>query len=81
MEVVIFSVCVIGVPIIALIGFIVSLVKFIKLRKTDDPNKKKYELNMIGLGVTLLVSGTIFGLLLGALISLGNAFSDGINNM
>ena len=81
MELIIFVVCVIGVPIIALIGFIVSLVKFIKLRKTDDPNKKKYELNMIGLGVTLLVSGTIFGVLLGALIALGNAFSDGINNM
>ena len=81
MELVIFVVCVIGVPIIALVGFIVSLIKFIKLRKTDDPNKKKYELNMIGLGVTLLVSGTVFGVLLGALISLGNAFSAGINNM
>lgn len=81
MELIIFAVCVIGVPIIALIGFIVSLVKFIKLRKTDDPNKNKYKLNMIALGVTMLVSGTIFGVLLGALIALGNAFSDGINNM
>lgn len=81
MESVIFVVCVIGVPVIALTGFVISLVKFIKLSKTDDPNRKKYKLNMIGAGVTLIVSGTVFGVLPGALISLGNTFSDGINHM
>lgn len=40
MEVVIFSVCVIGVSIIALVGFTVSLIKFIKLRKTTTRIRK-----------------------------------------
>ncbi len=81
MESLLFVIFIIGLPVAALIGFIVSLVKFIKLRKTNDPKKNKYKIDLIGTGVFLLVSGTIFGVLLGTLIALGNAFSDGINHM
>lgn len=40
MEPIIFAVCVIGVPLIALVGFIVLLIKFIKLRKTTTRIRK-----------------------------------------
>lgn len=76
-----YGIFIIGLPVAALIGFIASLVKFIRLRKTDDPKKNRYKIDLIGTGVFLLVSGTVFGVLLSALIALGNTFSDGINHM
>lgn len=81
MESLLFVIFIIGVPAAALIGFIVLLVKFIKLRGSNAPKMNKYKIDLIGTGVILLVSGTVFGVLLSALIALGNAFSDGINHM
>lgn len=81
MEFIVLALLLIVLPLVTVIGFIVSLVKFVKARKTDDPDRQRYKSGTIVLGVLTLLFGTTFVGIGAVLLFLGKAFSSGINHM